>query len=137
MAEKSAGGAPIKLWIRVMLPGSGQIGPGKAELLRKIRECRSISGAAREMKMSYPRAWLLVEDVNSAFRQPLVAKWLGGRSSGGATLTPTGVKVLELYGAVLERADGATRSLLDDVATMTAGVVRQCGRAGQRRTPKP
>lgn len=137
MAEKRAGAVPIKLWIRLMLPGIGQIGPGKAELLRKIRKCQSISGAAREMKMSYRRAWLLVEDLNNAFRQPLVVKWLGGRSSGGATLTPAGEKVLEIYEAVLERADGATRSLLDELATMTMGVARPSSRASKRRIRKP
>ena len=81
--------APIKLWLRLTLPGVGQIGPGKIELLRKIREYQSISAAAREMKMSYRRAWLLVDDLNAAFRRPVVVKWMGGSSRGGAKLAPT------------------------------------------------
>ena len=108
--------SPIKLWIRLTLPGVGQIGPGKIELLRKIRDHKSISAAAREMKMSYRRAWLLVDDLNSAFRQPVVEKWMGGKSRGGATLTPTGEKLVESYDAVVARADSANRALLDELS---------------------
>jgi molybdate transport system regulatory protein len=111
---------PIKLWIRLTLPGVGQIGPGKIELLRKIREHRSISAAAREMNMSYRRAWLLVDDLNGAFRRPVVAKWMGGSSRGGAKLTPTGEKLVASYDAVVANADTASRTLLDELASLTA-----------------
>jgi molybdate transport system regulatory protein len=111
--------APIKLWIRLTLPGAGQIGPGKIELLRKIHEHQSISAAAREMKMSYRRAWLLVDDLNTVFRQPVVAKWMGGSSRGGAKLTPTGEKLVESYDAVVARADSANRALLDELASIS------------------
>ena len=114
------GRLPIKLWIRLTLPGIGDIGPGKIELLRKIREHQSISAAAREMDMSYRRAWLLVDDLNSVFRQPVVAKWMGGRSRGGATLTPTGEKLVASYDAVVKRADSANRALLKELSSITA-----------------
>jgi molybdate transport system regulatory protein len=116
--RKSSG--PIKLWIRLTVPGVGQIGPGKIELLRKIREPKSISAAAREMKMSYRRAWLLVDDLNAAFREPVVEKWMGGRSRGGATLTPTGEKLVESYDAVAARADSANRAVLDELSTLAS-----------------
>ena len=86
--------AAAKLWIKLTLPGSGQIGPGKVELLREIRECQSISAAARAMGMSYRRAWLLVDEMNKLFAEPLVAKWQGGKSRGGASLTPFGEKLV-------------------------------------------
>lgn len=116
--QKSTRPSPIKLWIRLTLPGVGQIGPGKIELLRKIREHQSISAAAREMNMSYRRAWLLVDDLNGAFRQPIVVKWMGGSSRGGATLTPTGEKLLESYDTVVARADDANRALLDELSNL-------------------
>jgi len=113
------GSSSVKLWIRLKLPGIGDIGPGKIELLRKIREHQSISAAAREMNMSYRRAWLLVDELNTVFQQPVVAKWMGGRSRGGATLTPTGEKLVESYDAVVARSDGANRALLDEISNMT------------------
>ena len=70
--------------------------------------------------MSYRRAWLLVDDLNAAFRQPVVAKWMGGSSRGGATLTPTGEKLVESYDAVVARADSANRALLDELASISA-----------------
>jgi molybdate transport system regulatory protein len=39
------------------------MGPGKAELLEGIRETGSIA-AGRRMRMSYKRAWFLVEAMN-------------------------------------------------------------------------
>ena len=110
----------IKLWIRLTLPGVGQIGPGKIELLREIREHQSISAAARKMNMSYRRAWLLVDDLNAAFRRPVVMKWIGGKSRGGATLTPMGEKLVESYDALVERAASANRALLDELAQLAA-----------------
>ncbi|MGH7004681.1 MAG: winged helix-turn-helix domain-containing protein, partial [Alphaproteobacteria bacterium] len=49
------------------------------------------------MGMSYKRAWLLVEQMNAAFREPLVAAAKGGERGGGAALTKTGAEVLVRY----------------------------------------
>jgi len=71
------------------------------ELLAAIGAAGSISGAARAMQMSYRRAWLLVETMNSCFLTPLVETATGGRAGGGAQLTAEGQKVLEGYQAML------------------------------------
>lgn len=73
------------------------MGPGKADLLAAIEETGSISAAARRMRMSYRRAWLLVHTMNECFASPLVEAEKGGASRGGARLTTAGRKVLELY----------------------------------------
>ena len=53
--------------------GKGLIlGPGKVDLLEAIERKGSISAASREMGMSYRRAWLLVDALNTMFGQPLV-----------------------------------------------------------------
>jgi molybdate transport system regulatory protein len=106
----------IQLWVRLTLPGIGLIGPGKIQLLRLIQQHESISAAARAMRMSYRRAWLLVDDLNGLFNRPVVTKWLGGTSRGGAKLTPTGEKLLRTYDAIVERSNRASRSLLNDLA---------------------
>lgn len=71
------------------------LGPGKADLLDAIRRLGTISGAARDLGMSYRRAWLLVEAMNRCFARPLVStsSWRGK----GASLTQDGERVLELY----------------------------------------
>lgn len=105
----------IEINIRLDLPGVGRIGPGKIELLRQIRACRSISAAARAMDMSYRRAWLLVQDLNEVFTEPVVEKWLGGRSRGGAMLTPAGERLVASYETVVQRSAEANRALLNEI----------------------
>lgn len=59
------------------------------------------------MGMSYKRAWMLVGTLNAMFQGPLVQSARGGSKGGGATLTPLGNKVLQLYRAVERRASEA------------------------------
>ena len=49
-------------------PSGARIGPGKVALLEEIARSGSISAAGRALKMSYRRAWELVEDLNRASR---------------------------------------------------------------------
>jgi len=73
------------------------MGPGKADLLRAIDETGSISAAARQMEMSYRRAWLLVDTMNQAFKSPVVVTLTGGKAGGGAAVTKFGKEVLQRY----------------------------------------
>ena len=98
----------IKPRIRVVDDdGTIVLGPGKADLLEAIARHGSIRAAARELEMSYMRAWTLVRTMNAAFRSPLVEKERGGSEQGGAQLTARGRKVLELYRKMEESAQRA------------------------------
>ncbi len=97
-------------------------GPGKADLLQGIDEDGSISAAGRRMKMSYKRAWMLVEEMNAAFGEPLVESTRGGPKGGGARLTESGRAVLAHYRRLLETVAetgsaeiGGIRARLKDV----------------------
>ena len=72
-------------------------GPGKADLLERIHETGSISEAAKQMEMSYMRAWQLVKGMNKGWLEPLVITTRGGSKRGGATVTVTGREVLRVY----------------------------------------
>lgn len=78
-------------------------GPGKADLLDAIERTGSISAAARDMGLSYRRAWLLVDTMNRCFRLPLVETGRGGNERGGAIVTPFGDGVRARY-RTLQRA---------------------------------
>jgi molybdate transport system regulatory protein len=86
-----------RLRIRIVLGDGAMLGPGKADLLDGIRATGSIAAAGRGMGMSYKRAWSLVEEMNRAFREPLVASTRGGAQGGGARLTAAGEAVLSNY----------------------------------------
>jgi molybdate transport system regulatory protein len=87
----------IDVELRVHLGDQIAIGPGKARLLESIRRTGSISGAGREMGMSYKHAWLLVDSMNACFKSLLVEAVKGGKKGGGASLTSLGLEVLECY----------------------------------------
>jgi molybdate transport system regulatory protein len=83
--------------LRVRLAPGVELGPGKADLLEGILETGSISAAGRRMRMSYKRAWQLVDELNGLFDAPLVAASKGGAGGGGASLTKRGRDVLARY----------------------------------------
>jgi molybdate transport system regulatory protein len=87
----------LGLHLRVVLDGAVALGPGKVELLEGIAETGSIAAAGRRMDMSYKRAWLLVEQMNTMFTEPLVDAAKGGAGGGGAALTPLGLRMLSAY----------------------------------------
>jgi molybdate transport system regulatory protein len=73
------------------------VGPGKISLLEHIGRSGSLAQAARELKMSYRRAWLLLQSLNVAFRARVTVMNTGGRGGGGATLTPFGQALINAY----------------------------------------
>jgi molybdate transport system regulatory protein len=88
----------IRLRLRVMAGRTIALGPGKVQLLECLQRTGSITKAAREMKMSYMRAWTLIRTMNRCFKEPVVVSMHGGaHGGGGAELTGTGRKVLALY----------------------------------------
>jgi molybdate transport system regulatory protein len=99
-----------QLSIRIDLETGGRIGPGKIALLEAIRKTGSITAAARSMKMSYRRAWLLVDELNRLLSEPAVTAAAGGANGGGATLTPAGQKTIQLYHSIEMRTRAAARS---------------------------
>ena len=90
--------------IRVLRGGEIIMGPGKAELLTHIAETGSLSEAARRMKMSYMKAWLLVQVMNRSYKKPLVQAERGGTRGGGARLTSYGRRVLDGYREMEQRS---------------------------------
>jgi len=96
--------APRELRLRVYADDAIAMGPGKADLLEAIDRIGSISGAGRELGISYKRCWDLVETMNANFREPLVATTAGGSRGGGTVLTDCGREVLAQFRRMEERA---------------------------------
>lgn len=89
--------ATSHLSLRLVLAPDAVLGPGKAELLERVRDTGSISAAGRQMGMSYKRAWDLIDAMNRIFAEPVVQASKGGSGGGGAVLTPFGMQVLATY----------------------------------------
>lgn len=86
------------LRFRIVLKPGVAIGPGKADLLQAIGETASLTAAAKVSGMSYKRCWILVQEMNGAFVEPLVTTAKGGIGGGGGTqLTSLGRQVLKRF----------------------------------------
>lgn len=107
-------------FIRLHLTDANAIGPGKANILEAIAETGSIAAAARQLNMSYRRAWRLVKALNSCFRKPLVETAKGGPQGGGAQLTATGRDVLKLYRNMEAQAARAITEMVQEFRKLLA-----------------
>jgi len=119
----------IRLTVRIDFGSNRALGPGKIRLLEAIDRTGSISEAGRSLKMSYRRAWLLVDDLNSCFRGPVVATKPGGAHGGGAELTALGQELIEKYRSIETQAMAAAEPQLRRLEASL--------RQGARRRPRP
>lgn len=109
--------ADTRLTVRVDFGAERALGPGKIRLLEAVKNSGSISQAGRSLDMSYRRAWLLIDDMNRCFREPVVAAQPGGAQGGGAALTPFGEQVIEAYREIEARATAAAKQQLRELET--------------------
>jgi molybdate transport system regulatory protein len=91
---------PIQPIVRILLPTPLNIGPGKIRLLEAIQSTGSLSGAARQLHISYRRAWDMLDSLNRNCPVLLVESSVGGVRGGGASLTGQGRALLERYRAL-------------------------------------
>ena len=102
----------IRLSVRLDLPNGDRFGPGMATLLEQIAQTGSIRSAATALGMSYPKALKLVDAMNAAFANTLIDTRHGGQDRGGAALTETGRRVLELYRRICDQAVAGGHTVL-------------------------
>ncbi|WP_418650202.1 winged helix-turn-helix domain-containing protein [Tenacibaculum aestuariivivum] len=84
-----------KIWIEV--DDSIFLGDGRIKLLKSINNTSSLSKSAKELGMSYKKAWNLINSVNKYAIKPMVIKNVGGVSGGGTKLTPYGIKMIAAF----------------------------------------
>lgn len=73
------------------------VGNGRVQLLEAVQNEGSLSKAAKSLKMSYKKAWDLINSINSAGEYPVVILQVGGRKGGRAQLTEYGEALILAY----------------------------------------
>jgi len=101
------------LFLRIPIGDSGNLGPGKARLLELIEETGSIRAAATKMKLSYRRAWLLLQDIERVFGGVVLERRTGGKAGGGAALTARGRDIVKHFRAAEKRTARAIKAELE------------------------
>ncbi|MDI6727667.1 MAG: LysR family transcriptional regulator [Thermodesulfovibrionales bacterium] len=84
-----------KLWIEV--DGEPVFGRGRRFLLHAIDRYGSINQAAKEINISYRRAWSYIKAMEERLGIKLVERQAGGKNGGGANLTDDARKFLKQY----------------------------------------
>lgn len=101
-------GVKSKLWIES--DGGPFFGKGKMLLLKAIDKHGSISHAAKEVNISYRKAWSYIKAMEERFGVSLVECKAGGKNGGGASLTPEIRDFLARY----DRIEKEVRGIADE-----------------------
>jgi molybdate transport system regulatory protein len=117
--------------LRIDLTPDSALGPGKVALLERIEATGSLSQAARELGMSYRRAWLLLDDLNKMFNGPAATASVGGSGGGGARLTDLGREIVKAYREIEDAAEKAAGARIAWLASCRRKVTRS-GATGRR-----
>ncbi len=83
--------------IMCLLGDTRAFGPGVAELLDGVRRRGSLQGAARDMNMSYSKAWTIMRDAEAIWGFPLIRRYVGGKDGGRSVLTGQAEEILKRY----------------------------------------
>ncbi len=106
--KKEARKACARIWLEYQ--GKPVIGKGGADILEAIGKVESISGAARELGMSYRYVWNYLGNARRVLKRPIVKTFRGGRDGGGAVLTEFSRNLLRDY----RRMESYVGGLLED-----------------------
>lgn len=84
-----------RIWIETK--NNVLLGEGRVQLLKAIEETGSLSKAAKTIKISYKKAWSLIDSVNKSAKKPVTINSIGGKGGGGAELTPYGKSLVTAF----------------------------------------
>ena len=99
-AETPERDRPAEFSVRVKLTlhaGERFFGPGICELLEKIDEYGSIQSAAKQMEMSYTKAWKILNRAEKAMSCRLIRRLNGGTGGGSSVLTDQGRAAVKAF----------------------------------------
>jgi len=121
---------------RVDLTPGCSIGPGKIQLLEAITRTGSLRRAATELRMSYRRAWLLLDEINHSFDEPATLATVGGAGGGGVILTTFGSELVHRYRAAARRIDAVAKAEFGTLVEKARTEPPRDGRPARRKLVK-
>jgi molybdate transport system regulatory protein len=83
--------------------------------------------------MSYRRAWLLLEELNASFREPVTRSSVGGAGGGGVEVTDFGHELVAAYRSLEGAIDGLAPRHVRGIASRA--VPAPAGAAANSRRP--
>ncbi|MDX9714539.1 MAG: LysR family transcriptional regulator [Dissulfurispiraceae bacterium] len=102
-----------KLWIEIS--GEPVFGRGRRFLLSAVDKYGSINRAAREINISYRKAWSYIKAMEDRLGIKLVDRQAGGVNGGGAALTDAARRFLKNYEELESGINELVDSRFDDI----------------------
>jgi molybdate transport system regulatory protein len=97
---------------KIWLEKEGKVfGKGPYELLKGIREKGSLAEAAKDMKMSYNKAFNLIKDIEKKLGYELHTSKRGGSDGGGSKLTQEAVELMTKYEAFINECENSMKEI--------------------------
>lgn len=88
----------MRIGYKVWLDNNGKaFGDGPYTLLRRVEKMGSLHQAAKQMGMSYSKAWRLIRTLEERLGFTLLERKVGGLSGGGSRVTPQGKDLMNHY----------------------------------------
>jgi molybdate transport system regulatory protein len=102
----------MKMVYKVWLDSDGKaFGDGPHQLLSLVDKVGSLHKAAGEMKMSYRKAWLMINSMENRLGFALLTRQAGGVDGGGSQLTEKAKEFLDRYDAFHREVDEALKNI--------------------------
>ena len=121
----------LKVRLRIDFDDLHAVGPGKIALLERMRDCGSLSQAARELDISYRRAWQLLDSLNTSFNEPVIVTSVGGKGGGGSEITKLGLALIDTFRALEKEVTSLAQRSFKPLRTRVAPANKQ--RAATRK----
>jgi molybdate transport system regulatory protein len=88
----------MKIAYKVWIDNDGKaFGEGPYRVLKQIEEAGSLHQAAKDLKISYRKAWLIIQIVEKKLGFEFLERQVGGVAGGGSQITPSGKKFIKNY----------------------------------------
>ena len=112
MQRREALRVKSKVWIEIN--GLPFLGEGRRNLLKNIGEKGSISQAAKQLGISYKKAWSYIKNMEDRLGVKLVEKYVGGKGGGGTTLTAEGKTLIDKFDQLMAGNQAAINKRFKD-----------------------
>lgn len=90
------------------------VGRDRIKVLEAVAEHGSISKAAKIVGFSYKAAWDAVNAINNLLPSPAFVTKAGGKSGGGAEVTPEGRKLIETFHKLEQRLSSISSMIAEE-----------------------
>ncbi len=102
----------LKIAYKVWLDCNGKaFGEGPDRLLQRVETTGSLHRAAADMKMSYRKAWVMLQTMERRLGFTLLERKVGGVSGGGSRLTPEARDFMKRYEAFRRDVEGSLQEI--------------------------